>query len=264
MRVFLSLLFCFSILFAEYDEINNELEKYNKYLYMSFDAKNLMDNYKKFASFRIENVKFNVAVDENMIERKHTKKQIAKLVGNDLKKATLSPEKFAKELEKHKKHLYKQIDNRSFMLTDEIVPSLWYLNDFNSSDEYEKYIDNFKRYCGNESLGGGLNDRCYILTLAWDRELNLAYKALVKILSKKEQQSLKKAQRVWVKSAGETYSFTYEHYNKLYGTNGSMWRMMIGYAMDDAMGSIKKERTLYLRTLLRDKIAHEFYKNIKK
>lgn len=74
----------------------------------------------------------------------------------------------------------------------------------------------------------------------WDKELNKYYQLLMKKLNDTQKESLKNAQRQWLKYRDSEYKFSDEFY---FGKEGTMWRVIAVQRQVD----IIKARTLELK-----------------
>lgn len=89
----------------------------------------------------------------------------------------------------------------------------------------------------------GMTNCAYESMDAWDKEMNVVYKKLMKRLDTKGKTALKKSQIQWLKFRDDEFEFIAAYYDNFQGTMYIPMRA-------NAMAQVVKERTIKLRSYL--------------
>jgi hypothetical protein len=84
----------------------------------------------------------------------------------------------------------------------------------------------------------------------WDRELNIYYSKLLKILGEKEKKLLKESQLAWIKERDATIAFNSRLLDKKYTEPGTIYVLMRPGDADKMMVPVVKQRALILKNWL--------------
>lgn len=133
------------------------------------------------------------------------------------------------------------------------------LESFKSVDEFESYYNKYVHKCLDNTGGGTGGIPCFIGHELWDRELNIYYNRLMKVLGKKEKELLKESQLEWISARDKAMALNSVLLdNKYKNETGTMYSLMRADDADEIMTSVVRQRALLLRKWL------EFIKNQKK
>ena len=88
---------------------------------------------------------------------------------------------------------------------------------------------------------------CFIGYEMWDRELNIYYNKLMKILGVKEQNLLKESQLAWIKERDKSIIFNSQLLDNKYTEPGTMYVAMRAGDVDRMMTPVVKQRALILK-----------------
>ncbi|MCX5884134.1 MAG: DUF1311 domain-containing protein [Deltaproteobacteria bacterium] len=130
---------------------------------------------------------------------------------------------------------YKKIDDFK------TLESFKFINEFESS--YKKYT----QYCLDNTGGGSGGVPCFIGYEMWDRELNIYYNKLMKILGAKEKNLLKESQLAWIKERDKSIGFNSRLLDNKYTEPGTMYLLMRAGDADEMMTPVVKQRALVLK-----------------
>jgi uncharacterized protein YecT (DUF1311 family) len=128
------------------------------------------------------------------------------------------------------------------------------INDFKTLSSFKsvsKFEANFQRYTQDciDSTGGGTGGiPCFVGYELWDRELNIYYAKLMKILGEKEKGLLKESQLTWIKERDTSIDFNSRLLDKKYkNETGTMYALMRARDADEMITPIVKQRALLLK-----------------
>ncbi len=125
------------------------------------------------------------------------------------------------------------------------------LESFKSVNEFEAYYNEYIQDCLDNTGGGTGGIPCFIGYDMWDRELNIYYNRLVKILGEKEKELLKEAQLAWIKERDNSIAFNSRLLdNKYEKESGTMYALIRAGDADDMITPIVKQRALLLKKWL--------------
>lgn len=124
------------------------------------------------------------------------------------------------------------------------------LESFKSVDEFEASYNKYIQQCLNNTYGGTGGVPCLIGYDMWDRELNIYYSKLLKILGEKEKKLLKESQLAWIKERDATITFNSHLLDKKYAEPGTMYVLMRANDADKMMIPVVKQRALLLKNWL--------------
>ena len=82
------------------------------------------------------------------------------------------------------------------------------LDDFESPEAFQAHLDQYVKQCRDTWISSSLGSKCGIEADLWDRELNVAYKALMGVLRTEAKEKLKNSQRSWISFRDETMVFS--------------------------------------------------------
>lgn len=122
------------------------------------------------------------------------------------------------------------------------------LESYSSIDEFESSYKKYTQHCLDNTFGGSGGIPCLIGYDMWDRELNIYYDKLMKILGPKEKNLLKESQLAWIKERDKSIDFNSRlldnEYNK---KDGTMYLLMRAEDADEMITPIVKQRALVLK-----------------
>lgn len=122
------------------------------------------------------------------------------------------------------------------------------LEDFKSIDEFESNYKKYMQDCFDNTGGGTGGIRCAISYDIWDRELNIYYNKLMKILSEKEKVLLKESQLAWIKERDKSKELNSSLiYQKYKDEEGTLYSLLRASDADKMMTPIVKQRALLLK-----------------
>lgn len=124
------------------------------------------------------------------------------------------------------------------------------LESFKSIDEFESGYKKYTQHCLDNTGGGSGGVPCLIGYEIWDRELNIYYSKLMKILGEQEKNLLKESQLAWIKERDKTIDFNSLLLDKKYTTTGTMYVLMRAGDADAVITLIVKQRALLLKKWL--------------
>ncbi len=121
------------------------------------------------------------------------------------------------------------------------------LESYKSIDEFESSYKKYTQHCLNNTYGGSAAASCFIGYEMWDRELNIYYAKLMKILGVKERNLLKESQLAWIKEREKSIDFNSRLLNNKYKEPGTMYIAMRAGDVDEMITPIVKQRALILK-----------------
>jgi uncharacterized protein YecT (DUF1311 family) len=125
------------------------------------------------------------------------------------------------------------------------------LESFKSVDEFESSYNKYVQECADNTGGGTGGIPCLTGYELWDRELNIYYSRLMKVLGEKEKELLKESQREWIKEREKSIDFNSSLLDKKYkDETGTMYSLMRAGEADSMMTPIAKQRALLLKKWL--------------
>ena len=127
------------------------------------------------------------------------------------------------------------------------VKDLNKLEDFNTIEEFENYVNDYVQGCLDTGGGGTAAIQCLVAVKLWDRELNIIYKKLYKSLDEIGMRKLKKSQKAWLLNRDLSVEFTADLLYKEYPIAGTMYYLLSAAAADRLIAPIVKNRVMTLR-----------------
>jgi uncharacterized protein YecT (DUF1311 family) len=125
------------------------------------------------------------------------------------------------------------------------------LGSFKSVNEFESYYYEYIQDCLDHTGGGIGGKPCLIGYEIWDRELNIYYDRLVKILGEKEKELLKEAQLAWIKERDNSIAFNSRLLDNKYENKiGTMYALIRAEDADNMITPIVKQRAFLLKKWL--------------
>jgi uncharacterized protein YecT (DUF1311 family) len=121
------------------------------------------------------------------------------------------------------------------------------LESYRSVEQFESTYKTYAQDCLDNTGGGTGGIRCFIGNELWDRELNIYYSRLMKVLSEKERTLLKKSQLAWVREIERTIDFNSAMLDKKYREIGTMHALQRAGEAEGALTPVVKQRTLFLK-----------------
>lgn len=118
------------------------------------------------------------------------------------------------------------------------------LSAFKSEKDFENYINKYIQECNDNWGGSAAGAQCFVGYEIWDRELNVYYKKLAKLLDKKGKKALKTSQKAWLKSRDSSRSFISLQLDKIYTEQGTMYIALRAEDGDSAITPMVKQRAL--------------------
>jgi len=126
------------------------------------------------------------------------------------------------------------------------------LENFKSVKDFEDYYGKYVQDCFDNTGGGTRGVPCLIEYKLWERELNIYYKRLYKIVDKKGKILLKQSQKAWLKNRELSNAFHSHLLDKEYAeTQGTMFYLLRAVDAVEIMTSLIKFRSLMLRDWLK-------------
>lgn len=123
------------------------------------------------------------------------------------------------------------------------------LSEYKSVGDFEKVYKDYIQTCLDKTYGGSAGINCLIDLEIWDRELNIYYKKLVKILTKSEREQLKQSQKIWLQSRDASLGLAHTLVGRIYdGKEGTMWSLISAGDVTELHAPMIKERALLLRS----------------
>ncbi|MGF1727357.1 lysozyme inhibitor LprI family protein [Photobacterium nomapromontoriensis] len=132
------------------------------------------------------------------------------------------------------------------------IASFQPLNTFATVEDFEQPINEYVKYCLDNSFGGSLSVRCYVGEALWDRELNYYYRLLYRQLDSEGKALLKASQRAWLDARDKTMAFNYQLISQRYPQSGTMYVAIRANVANGIIMPIVKQRALLLKTWLED------------
>lgn len=125
------------------------------------------------------------------------------------------------------------------------------LSHFKTVDAFEKNYQKYVQNCLDNTYGGTGGIPCYIGYGMWDRELNIYYDKLMKVLPAKLKTGLKKSQIEWLKSRDMSQDFIRDLINEKYKPylDGTMYQLMSSGDYSNIATTAVKARALQLKAL---------------
>jgi uncharacterized protein YecT (DUF1311 family) len=126
------------------------------------------------------------------------------------------------------------------------------LESFKSVDEFESNYNKYIQDCLDNTGGGTGGKPCLIINYEmWDRELNIYYNRLMKVLGEKEKDLLKESQLAWIKERDKSIAFNSSLLDDKYeNETGTMYSLLRSDDADSMMTPIVKQRALLLKKWL--------------
>jgi uncharacterized protein YecT (DUF1311 family) len=121
------------------------------------------------------------------------------------------------------------------------------LESYKSIDEFESSYKEYTQSCLDDTGGGSGAVPCFIGYEMWDRELNIYYNKLIKILGAKEQNLLKESQLAWIRERDKSIIFNSQLLDNKYTEPGTMYLSMRAGDVDRIMTPVVKQRALILK-----------------
>jgi uncharacterized protein YecT (DUF1311 family) len=121
------------------------------------------------------------------------------------------------------------------------------LDDFESAEAYQAHIDQYVKDCRDAWITSSMGSRCGIGADLWDRELNVAYKILLRALNAYDVERLKRSQRSWIVYRDETLAFSKRVLALHYDDGQRMWDPVMSLDYSQILADLIKARTLQLR-----------------
>lgn len=121
------------------------------------------------------------------------------------------------------------------------------LDQFDSVETFEKYIDTYRQECLDASMGYSRGIRCFVEGQLWDRELNTYYRLLQDELTDEQSDLLRSAQQSWIETRERTTLFNISLLDQKYDQIGTMYVLMRANDVSRTIGPIIKQRALLLR-----------------
>ncbi|OLQ69922.1 hypothetical protein BIT28_10240 [Photobacterium proteolyticum] len=123
-----------------------------------------------------------------------------------------------------------------------------HLSSFKNIEDFESSYGDYIQSCLDNTGGGSGGIPCLIASKLWDRELNIYYSKLRKMLSEKEKESLKQSQLTWLEDRDKTLKFNSILMDRVYPPQGTMFQLMHSGDVSDVAVSIIKQRALLLKS----------------
>jgi uncharacterized protein YecT (DUF1311 family) len=121
------------------------------------------------------------------------------------------------------------------------------LESFKSIDAFESSYKKYTQHCLDNTGGGSGAVPCFIGYEMWDRELNIYYNKLMKILGENEKNLLKESQLAWIKERDKSIDFNSRLLDNKYTEPGTMYIAMRAGDVNRIMTPIVKQRALILK-----------------
>lgn len=121
------------------------------------------------------------------------------------------------------------------------------LDPFKSVEEFEASYKNYVQQCLDNTGGGSGGILCFVGYDLWDRELNIYYNRLMKVLGEKERKLLKESQLAWIKERDKSIDFNSRLLDNKYKKPGTMYLLMRAGDADEMMSPVVKQRALILK-----------------
>jgi uncharacterized protein YecT (DUF1311 family) len=122
------------------------------------------------------------------------------------------------------------------------------LETFRTVDAFETSFAGYVRDCLDNTGGGTGGIRCEEITYdLWDRELNIYYARLLKVLKPKEQALLKENQKQWLTYRDNAIAIDSALLDRRYDTQGTMYQLMRSGDASRIITPMVKQRALMLR-----------------
>jgi uncharacterized protein YecT (DUF1311 family) len=125
------------------------------------------------------------------------------------------------------------------------------LESFKTVAAFEASFGKYVQDCLDKTGGGSGGLECLISDGMWDRELNIYYERLMKVLGQKERGLLKESQRAWIREREKTVDFNSALLDRKYAEEtGSMYELMRARDADEVIVPIVRQRALLLKNWL--------------
>lgn len=122
------------------------------------------------------------------------------------------------------------------------------LEDFDSTDDFQAYIDDYVQLCLDRTGGNSSSIPCFVGYKLWDRELNHYYQKLRALVSSEERASLLDSQRLWIQDRDRTITLNSALLDWRYeNVNGTMYYAMRAGDAAGAIAPMVKQRALLLQ-----------------
>ena len=125
------------------------------------------------------------------------------------------------------------------------------LDSFKSIEAFEWIYEKYTKDCLDHTYGGSGGIPCLIGYDMWDRELNISYVKLMKIIEPKDRDLLKQSQLAWVKERDKSLEFNSLLLDKMYTDSGTMYVLMRAGDAGDMATPVVKQRALLLKKWLK-------------
>jgi uncharacterized protein YecT (DUF1311 family) len=122
------------------------------------------------------------------------------------------------------------------------------LESFKSIDAFESIYKKYTQHCLDNTGGGSGAASCFIGYEMWDRELNIYYTKLMKILGENEKNLLKESQLAWIKERDKSIDFNSRLLDNKYTESGTMYIAMRAGDVNRIMTPVVKQRALILKS----------------
>jgi uncharacterized protein YecT (DUF1311 family) len=125
------------------------------------------------------------------------------------------------------------------------------LESFKSIDEFESSYAKYEQDCLDNTGGGTGGIPCLIGYALWDREVNIYYNRLMKVLGEKERELLKESQLEWIKERDKSIALNSRLLDDKYANEtGTLYSLLRANDADSMMTPIVKQRALLLKKWL--------------
>lgn len=123
-----------------------------------------------------------------------------------------------------------------------------YLEDFESAQAFQEYIDEYVQSCIDNSAVNTQTIPCFVSYELWDRELNKYYQQLQDQFTQDERAMLLESQRLWIKDRNRTVELNSSLLDWRYeGLSGTMFNAMRAGDADEAVAPMVRQRALLLK-----------------
>jgi uncharacterized protein YecT (DUF1311 family) len=121
------------------------------------------------------------------------------------------------------------------------------LRQFESVDSFSDYIAQYEQSCIDVYGGASIGAACFVEYELWDKELNIAYSELRRILEPKGKELLLQSQRSWLKMRDSSLEINSYVLDQSYANmQGTMWNVVRADSSSGMAAEIVRERTLLL------------------
>jgi uncharacterized protein YecT (DUF1311 family) len=127
------------------------------------------------------------------------------------------------------------------------ISSFKKLESFEDVDDFESSYEDYIQVCLDNTFGGSGGIPCFIGYEMWDRELNIYYEKLMKILGANEKKLLKDSQLIWIQEREKSVTVNSAFLDRKYSKSGTMYQLMRAQTADSMVTPIVKQRALLLK-----------------